>query len=120
MSRPSSLARPALAARNVALMNEEEMRKVARRRLKAKSDFWGFIGIFAIVTVLLSAIWFVTSPGGYYWPVWAILGMGIAAMFIGLDAYGPGRRYYTDQDIDAEIDRMTGRAKGTSGRMNGQ
>ncbi|WP_257792093.1 hypothetical protein [Marisediminicola antarctica] len=37
--------------------------------------------------------------------------MGIAAMFIGLDAYGPGRRYYTEADVDAEIARMTGHSK---------
>lgn len=96
-------------------MNEDELRKAARRRLKAKADFWGFIGVWGAVTLLLTAIWFFTTPWGYYWPIWAILGMGIAALFIGLDAYGPGRRYYTDEDVDAEIERMTGRARGRSG-----
>jgi len=36
----------------------------------------------------------------------------IAALFSGLDAYGPGHRYYTEADVDAEIARMTGQAKG--------
>lgn len=96
-------------------MDEDELRKAARRRLKAKADFWGFIGVWAAVSLLLTAIWFTTTPTGYFWPIWPILGMGIAAMFIGLDAYGPGRRYYTDEDVDAEIAKMTGRTRDRSG-----
>jgi len=38
--------------------------------------------------------------------------MGIAALFIDLNADGPGRRYYTEADFDAEIERMTGRSTG--------
>jgi uncharacterized membrane protein len=92
-------------------MTDEELRKAARRRLKAKSNFWSFLGVWAAVSVLLTAIWFITSPGGYYWPIWAIFGMGVAALFAGLDAYGPGRRYHTEADVDAEIERMTGRPR---------
>ncbi|TXN29896.1 2TM domain-containing protein [Lacisediminihabitans profunda] len=92
-------------------MTDEELRKAARRRLRAKSNFWSFVGVWAAVALLLTAIWFITSPGAYYWPVWAIFGMGVAALFIGLDAYGPGHRYHTEADVDAEIERMTGRSR---------
>lgn len=90
---------------------DDDLRKEARKRLKARSNFWSFVGVWAAVSLLLTAIWFLTSPGGYFWPAWAIFGMGVAALFIGLDAYGPGRRYHTEADVDAEIERMTRRPK---------
>ena len=89
-------------------MTNDELRKAAKQRLKAKRDFAMFLGIWAAVSALLVAIWFFSSGGNtYFWPVWPILGMGIAALFIGLDAYGPGRRYITEAEIDEEIKRMT-------------
>jgi hypothetical protein len=99
------------ATRTVLRMSDDELRRAARNRLKAKSSFWVYVGVWGAVALLLTAIWFFTSPGAYYWPVWPIFGMGVAALFIGLDAYGPGRRYYTEADVDAEIQRMTGRPR---------
>jgi len=90
----------------------EDIRAVARARLKARNEFKVLLVIFAVVTVLLVAIWFFASgqPSGftaYFWPVWPILGMTVAAVFVGLDAYGVTRRYITEDDIDAEVRRMT-------------
>jgi len=92
----------------------DELRKEARRRLKARNDFKIMLAIFAVVTVLLLVIWFLTTgPGSYFWPVWPILGFTIASVFAGLDAYGVTRRYITEADVDAEIGRMTrGRGSG--------
>ncbi len=33
---------------------------------------------YALVMVLLVAIWLFTTPGGYFWPIWPLLGWGIA------------------------------------------
>jgi hypothetical protein len=33
---------------------------------------------YALVMVLLVAIWLITSPGGYFWPIWPMLGWGFA------------------------------------------
>ena len=33
---------------------------------------------YALVMVLLVAIWLITTPGGYFWPIWPILGWGVA------------------------------------------
>jgi Na+/H+-translocating membrane pyrophosphatase len=89
-------------------MNDEELRKLARRRLKAKADFKNFLFIWLLVSVLLTGIWFVTDAGGYFWPAWAIAGMGIAAFFMAIDAYGPNRGFIAEERIDEEIRRMTG------------
>jgi len=89
----------------------DDLRRAAKQRLKAKRDFTNYLGIWAAVTLFLVVIWFFSGGiGSYFWPIWPFLGMGIGAFFIGLDAYGPGRRYITDSDIDAEIERMRRRS----------
>lgn len=94
----------------------DDLRKLAKKRLKAKQDFKQFLGIWLGVSLLLLAIWGVTSYTTghplYFWPAWPILGMGVAAFFIGLDAYGPGQRGITEADIDAEVERMQSRRTG--------
>ena len=47
------------------------------KRINAKRAFWCLFGVFAIVWVILIGVWAV-SDGGYFWPGWAIFGMGIA------------------------------------------
>ncbi|MEJ1230061.1 MAG: 2TM domain-containing protein [Galbitalea sp.] len=90
-------------------MDDTDLRAQATKRLKAKRQFWQYIGVWVVVSIVLVAIWFLTPRSGYFWPVWPIVGMGIAALFIGIDAYGPGRRVITDSDVDAEVAKMTRR-----------
>jgi fatty acid desaturase len=90
-------------------MDDTDLREQARKRLKAKRQFLEFLGVWVVVSIVMTAIWLLSSHGGYFWPVWPIAAMGIGALFIGLDAYGPGRRVITDSDIDAEVAKMTGR-----------
>lgn len=91
----------------------DETRRLATKRLKAKHDFQQFLGVWLGVSLLLVAIWAFTavSSGGfiYFWPAWPIGGMGVAAFFLWLDAYGPGRHGITEADIDAEVERMNRR-----------
>jgi len=45
-----------------------------RRDVRAHAASYG------LVMLLLVAIWFFTTPGGYFWPIWPILGWGIAVV----------------------------------------
>ena len=88
----------------------DETRDLARKQLKKKQEFRSYMGVYLGVTLLLTTIWFLTSPTTYFWPIWAIFGMGVAAFFIGIDAYGTfKKRGITEADIDAEVERMTRR-----------
>jgi uncharacterized membrane protein len=94
-------------------MTDEELRKAARKNLKSRNDFKVMLAIFAVIAIVLVVIWFASSGGvGYFWPVWPLLGLTIAAVFSGLDAYGVTRRQITESDVDAEIARMTKRTGG--------
>ncbi|HEX3737864.1 MAG TPA: hypothetical protein VHV53_10005, partial [Solirubrobacterales bacterium] len=52
----------------------EQARELAIRRLKLKQDFKGILagGILAVVIVVV--IW-ALGEGGYFWPMWVMLGV---------------------------------------------
>lgn len=87
------------------LIMSTELRDAAIKSIKAKRDFWRLLGIFAIVSGILTAIW-ALSGGGYFWPIWAMFGMGVAAAFSALSAYGPGKQPPSEQQIDNEMRRL--------------
>ena len=90
-------------------MNDQEIRAIAKKQLNKQRDFKQYLWIWAGVSLLLTSIWFLVSPEEYFWPVWAILGMGIGAFFTGIDAYSKGSRAITEAQIDAEVKRLTGK-----------
>jgi hypothetical protein len=85
----------------------DDERKIAKKRIQKKIDFRNYLFVWFAVSVLLVGVWFITTPGGNFWPVWAIGGMGFAALFVGWDAYG-SKRVITEADIDAEVKKMNG------------
>jgi uncharacterized membrane protein len=87
---------------------EDDLRTIARKRLKARKDFFDFLMIWGAVSLLLVAVWFFSTPTGYFWPIWPILGMGIAALFLAMDAFGM-RRPITERDVESEMERLRGR-----------
>jgi len=101
-------------------MSDDELRKAARHNLKARNDFKVMLAIFAVITVLLIAIWYFSTGGrGYFWPVWPIIGFVIAAGFAGLDAYGITRRQITEADVDAEVARMNAKRSAAGPNASG-
>lgn len=87
-------------------MNDEELRAIAKKRLKKQADFKRYLWTWLGVSILTSAIWAITSPTEYFWPIWVVFGMGIGALFGGIDAYGKSPNIITDEDIDAEVERL--------------
>ena len=99
-------------------MDNDEIRTLARKRLKAQAEFKQFLWVWLGVSLLVVAIWLITSLTAgqfyYFWPAWPIFGMGIAAFFIGIDAYR-GQHVITEAAIDAEVERISrGKGKGAA------
>lgn len=82
---------------------QDEARKQAIDRLKAKREFKSLLATAAVVIAIVVVIW-AASGAGYFWPMWVMLGMGIAVFFSGLRAYGPHQGPITEADIQREID----------------
>ena len=91
----------------MAKAEDEALRESARKRIKNQQEFKQFLFVWAFVSVLLTVIWFWASPESFFWPMFAIGGMGIGAYFQWMEAYGPGlKKVITEADIDAELERL--------------
>ena len=85
----------------------DDIRAFAKKRVKAQREFKQFLWVWLAVSILVIAIWALTGAG-YFWPMWPILGMGVAALFTGLDAYTKfTSKPITEADIDKEIERLS-------------
>ncbi len=85
--------------------DEEVLRQRAIRRLKKKAEFRSHVSSYLLVNAMLVAIWAFTG-GGYFWPVWPLLGWGIGIAFHGWEAYASPRSALTEDRIQREIDRL--------------
>lgn len=79
-----------------------DARALAIQRLKLKQDFKGLLagGILAIVVTTI--VW-ALGEGGYYWPVWVVLGVATVLVVQGWKAYGPSNRI-TEADVQREME----------------
>ena len=64
-----------------------------RRQTPAEIALRAHLHTYLSVMALLVAIWFLTSPFGYFWPIWPAMGWGVGlAIHAGVEkAKGPGR-----------------------------
>lgn len=86
---------------------EQALRDYAKKRLKNQQEFKQFLVVWVFVSALLTSIWYFVSPNEFFWPIFAIGGMGIGAYFQWSEAYGPGlAKVITEADIDAEVERL--------------
>ncbi len=84
---------------------EDQLREQAIQRLKKKRDFRSHLFIYFAVNAMLVVIWAVTS-GGFFWPIFPILGWGVGVAANAWDVYG--RRPITEDEIRREADRLRG------------
>jgi len=63
------------------------LRERAVKRLKKRRDFYGHILVYLLVNSFLVVIWAVTTPGGFFWPVFPLVGWGIGVVLNAWDVY---------------------------------
>jgi hypothetical protein len=81
----------------------DNARQLAIQRLKMKQDFRGLLGGGLLAVVVTVVIW-ALGEGGYFWPVWVMLGVAIALVAQGWKAYGPANQI-TEEDVQQEMNR---------------
>ena len=86
-------------------MSEEEVYEVAKKRVKAKRDFYGNLGAWAIVNVVLVIVWALTDVTGYMWFLWplCIWGFFVLVHFIQTFVFKPKPEKGA---IEAEADKI--------------
>ena len=90
------------------MSDNEAIRRIAEKRLKAQSDVRKLAGVFVIVWLILTAIW-AMSGGGYFWPMWAIFGMAIGLAFAVWGAYGPRSGPPSEDAVEREMKKYGSR-----------
>ena len=79
-------------------------RAEAVRRLKKRRDLVNHIIVYALINGFLVAIWAVTGLHHFFWPIFPILGWGVAVLLNAWDVYrGDGFR---EDQIQREIDHL--------------
>jgi hypothetical protein len=61
-------------------MSEEEIYDEARRRVKARKDFYSHLSAYIVVNILLVIIWAATGAG-FPWFIFPLGGWGIGILF---------------------------------------
>jgi len=79
-------------------------RERAIKRLKKRRDFYGHVLVYALVNAVLVAIWAVTDLHGFFWPLFPILGWGVAVVLNAWDVYRNDA--FAEEQIQREIEYL--------------
>jgi hypothetical protein len=85
---------------------EIRLRHVAVARLRIQRDFKAHLTAYVLVNLLLNGVWLVTDRGGFYWPIFPLLGWGIGVAFNALNVYAP--KVPSEARIQREMRRLSG------------
>ncbi|MBA2546205.1 MAG: 2TM domain-containing protein [Solirubrobacterales bacterium] len=86
---------------------EADLRKHAIDSLHRKAAFKKSAALYVAVNLLLIVIWALAADDGDgFWPIWVIGGWGIGLAIQGWAAYGWTSRGITEDDVNAEIERL--------------
>jgi hypothetical protein len=85
------------------IQTADNARELAIQRLKMKQDFKGILAGGALAVVVTIVIW-ALGDGGYFWPMWVVLGVAIGVVAQGWKAYGPSNQI-TEDDVQREMQR---------------
>lgn len=86
-------------------MPEEEIRKIATGRVRAKKGFYSHLTVYILINLMLVAIWFFTGAG-YFWPMWVMLGWGIGLIINGVAVFSKRDSGWEKREIEKEMDKI--------------
>ena len=84
---------------------DAQLRKEAKKRIKAKKQAKQLTGVFLIIWAMFIGIWIAQGMNQHFWPIYPILAMSVPLGFAYWGAYGPSQTI-TDSQVDEEMRRM--------------
>jgi hypothetical protein len=85
---------------------DDKLRQQAIDRLRRRRDLQAHVIAYLLVNLFLVGIWLLTSPGGFFWPMFPLFGWGIGVAFHIWDVYSPESP--PEERIRREIERLNG------------
>jgi hypothetical protein len=87
---------------DAAQRTEQRLRERATKRLEKRRDFRVHVRVYVAVNTMLVVIWAVT--GGFFWPIFPMLGWGIGVAANAWDAYG--RKPIGEDEVRREMEQI--------------
>jgi hypothetical protein len=86
-----------------------DLRQVAIGNIRKKREFAQHLAVYVVVNLVLTVIWLLTTPGGFYWPMFPLLIWGIGIVFHALDVFSSvfAQASPSEEQIQREIGRLT-------------
>jgi hypothetical protein len=84
-----------------------DARERALQRLRKRRDFRAHLLVYALVNSFFVVIWAMTTPNGFFWPVFPLVGWGIGVVMNAWDVYLADD--FREDAINREIERMAHR-----------
>jgi hypothetical protein len=69
------------------ITQDEVLRERAIKHLKKRRDLTGHVIVYVLVNTFIVLIWALTNDGGFFWPVFPIVGWGIGVVMNAWDVY---------------------------------
>ena len=89
-------------------MSEEEIYRLARKRVKDKKEFFSHLMVYIVINAMFVVIWAITRAG-YPWFVWPLLGWGVGLAFHGLSVFVfDGTGNWEKSEVEKEAARLRG------------
>ncbi|MFC1845832.1 2TM domain-containing protein [Chloroflexota bacterium] len=87
--------------------SEDEIYEEAKQRVENKKGFFIHLIVYVLVNVFLVIIWAVTTPGGYPWFIWPIIGWGIGLVLHCLSIFVFTRKTGWEQrELEKEVQKL--------------
>ena len=84
-----------------------ELRDRAVEQLKKKRAFYGHLLVYTLVNATTVIVWAMTSDGGFFWPIFLMLGWGIGVV---MNAWDVWHGEFTEEQIAHEMERLQRRS----------
>jgi hypothetical protein len=86
---------------------DQALREKAIKQLKKQRDFRGHLLVYVLVNAFLVAVWALTNPDGFFWPVFPIAAWGMGVVMNAWDVYRGDE--FSEAQIRREMERYQGR-----------
>lgn len=85
---------------------DSELERRARAVVVARTVYNAVLVLWALFIIAMLIIWWTTTPNGYFWPIWPILGLGVAALVWGLVLYRKFPFRVREDKVAREVERL--------------
>jgi hypothetical protein len=88
-----------------------DLRQLAIGRLRKRREFIQHLVVYLVVNLVLTLIWLLTTPDGFYWPMFPLLIWGVGLVFHAVDAFSAvfSPAPPAEEKIQREIGRISRR-----------